>query len=262
MADTKMCPYCGENIKFEAIKCKHCHSMLSKEDDQLVGAAAPARTIKQTSLRTKKPIWKQWWVWAAIIILFIAIVASGGSNDKEPDAKPEALVEVPEELVTEAPKEVTKTTDDIPEATDNATLGERNAAAKALDYLAYSPFSYSGLVEQLKYEGYSNDEAVYGANKSGANWKEQAALKALDYLAYSPFSYSGLVEQLMFEGFTNEEAVYGVDKCGANWNEQAALKAQDYLDYSSFSRDGLIAQLEFEGFTRQQAEYGVQAVGY
>lgn len=38
MTDTKMCPYCGEDIKFGAIKCKHCQSMLSAEDDALVGA--------------------------------------------------------------------------------------------------------------------------------------------------------------------------------------------------------------------------------
>jgi len=32
MTDTKMCPHCGKDIKLEAIKCKHCQSMLSEED--------------------------------------------------------------------------------------------------------------------------------------------------------------------------------------------------------------------------------------
>ncbi len=32
MSNTKICPYCAESIKVEAVKCKHCHSMLNQED--------------------------------------------------------------------------------------------------------------------------------------------------------------------------------------------------------------------------------------
>ena len=142
----------------------------------------------------------------------------------------------------------------------NATSGEKNALSKALQYLNYSAFSYSGLVDQLEYEGYSSSEATYAADHCGANWKEQAVEKALSYLDYSAFSYNGLVEQLEYEGFSSSEAQYGVDNCGADWNEQAAKKAKEYLQYSSFSRSELINQLVFEGFTQAQAEYGVNIV--
>ena len=74
------------------------------------------------------------------------------------------------------------------------------------------PFSYSGLVEQLEFEGYSHSEAVYGAENCGADWYEQAAKKAEQYLEIMSFSRSGLIDQLEFDGFTHEEAVYGVDK--------------------------------------------------
>lgn len=92
------------------------------------------------------------------------------------------------------------------------TTGERNALKKAKEYLRYTSFSYSGLVKQLEYEGFSNSEAVYGVDNCGADWNEQAAKKAKEYLDYSSFSRSGLVEQLEYEGFTHDQAEYGVSQ--------------------------------------------------
>lgn len=142
-------------------------------------------------------------------------------------------------------------------AVHTATSGEKNALARAKDYLVYTAFSYSGLIDQLKFEGFTTSEAEYGADYCGADWEQQALAKARDYISYTAFSYSGLVEQLEFEGFTNAQASYGADNCGADWNEQAVKKAREYLDYASFSRGELLDQLEFEGFTSSQAEYGV-----
>ena len=92
------------------------------------------------------------------------------------------------------------------------TRGEENALKKAHSYLDYSAFSYSGLIDQLEYEGYSTSEATYAADHCGADWKEQAVKKANSYLKYSSFSYDGLVDQLEYEGFTHEQATYGADK--------------------------------------------------
>lgn len=131
------------------------------------------------------------------------------------------------------------------------------AVQKAVSYLRSSAFSRQGLIEQLEFEGFSHSDAVYGADHSGADWKQQAVLSAKSYLKSSAFSYEGMKDQLEFEGFTSSEAKYGADMCGANWNEQAVLMAQQYLRYMSFSRSDLIDQLVFEGFTRVQAEYGV-----
>lgn len=142
------------------------------------------------------------------------------------------------------------------------TTGQKNALKSAQNYLDYSAFSYSGLIHQLEFEGYSTEDATYAVDNCGADWSEQAVAKAQSYLGYSAFSRSGLIDQLEFEGFTETEATYGTDRSGADWNEQAAKKAQSYLDYSSFSREGLINQLTFEGFTAQEATYGAGAVGY
>lgn len=96
----------------------------------------------------------------------------------------------------------------------SSTTGEKNALKKAKSYLDYSSFSYSGLIEQLEFEGFTHSESVYGANNCGADWNEQAAMKAESYLNYSSFSRSGLIEQLEYEGFTNAQAEYGVEANG------------------------------------------------
>lgn len=148
--------------------------------------------------------------------------------------------------------------DDETSYSSTATYGQKNALEKARDYLEVSAFSYTGLIDQLEYVGYSHSEATYGADHCGADWKEQALKKANSYLDYSNFSYSGLVDQLEYVGFSNEEAVYAVDRCGADWYEQAVEKARSYLEFSSFSYSELVDQLEFVGFTYEQAAYGAK----
>lgn len=95
-----------------------------------------------------------------------------------------------------------------------ATMGETNALKSAQNYLKIMAFSYNGLIEQLEYEEYSNEEAVYAADNCGADWNEQATKKAKSYLEIMTFSKDGLIEQLEFEGFTHEQAVYGAEKNG------------------------------------------------
>lgn len=141
-------------------------------------------------------------------------------------------------------------------------VGRRNALRKALNYLDFTAFSYTGLIKQLEYEGFTRDEAIYGADNSGADWNEQAYKKALNYLDFTAFSYTGLIKQLEYEGFSRDEAVYGADNSGADWNEQAYKKGMSYLDLMAFSREGLIDQLEYEGFTEEEIEYALTKIGY
>lgn len=142
------------------------------------------------------------------------------------------------------------------------TTGQSNALKKAQSYLRFTNFSHDGLVDQLEYEKFSHDEAVYGADNCGADWNEQAKEKAKSYLDLSGFSYKGIIEQLEYEKFTSEQAKYAADNCGADWYEQAKEKAASYISISSFSKNGLIEQLEYEGFTHDQAVYGAEQNGY
>ena len=96
----------------------------------------------------------------------------------------------------------------------NISLSKQNALKKAKDYLEIMPFSYEGLIEQLEYEHYPHEDAVYAADNCGADWNEQAARKARDYIDMMAFSRERLIEQLEYEGFTHEQAVYGVTAVG------------------------------------------------
>lgn len=75
-------------------------------------------------------------------------------------------------------------------------------------------FSRTGLVNQLVFEGFTEEEAEFGVAQSNADWNEQAAKSAKSYLENMSFSREGLIDQLEFEGFTSEEAEYGVSKNG------------------------------------------------
>lgn len=100
------------------------------------------------------------------------------------------------------------------EYTVELTMGQSNALKQAVNYLDFTAFSYSGLIDQLEYEGYSTEDATFAVDHCGADWNEQAAKKAQDYLDFMSFSKSGLIDQLEYEGFTREQAEYGVEAVG------------------------------------------------
>ena len=97
---------------------------------------------------------------------------------------------------------------------DGLTLGQRNAVESAKQYISMYGMSYSGLVKQLKFEGYSDAEAEFGASNCGADWNQQAVLAAKQYLSVMPMSKKELINQLTFEGFTEEQAAFAAAAVG------------------------------------------------
>jgi len=93
-------------------------------------------------------------------------------------------------------------------------MSEQNAIQKAKDYLSFSAFSRSGLIEQLEYSGFSTADATYAVGTLAVDWNQQAAKKAKDYLSFSAFSRSGLIDQLEYSGFTPSQAEYGAAAAG------------------------------------------------
>lgn len=137
-------------------------------------------------------------------VLAVTLVGCGGGGD----AKKETSASQPEVSQSEKTPKVETPTEPA------MTTSQKNALSKAKDYLDYTAFSYTGLIEQLEYEKFSLEDATYGADNCGANWMVQAEKKAIDYLDYTSFSHDGLVEQLMYEGFTAEEAEHGASSAG------------------------------------------------
>ena len=98
--------------------------------------------------------------------------------------------------------------------TVNVSTSQVNALSRAASYLDMGGFSYKSLVEQLEFEGFSNEDATFAADHCGADWMYQAEQKAESYMSFMGFSRSGLIDQLEFEGFTPEQATHGADHVG------------------------------------------------
>lgn len=128
---------------------------------------------------------------------------TGKSKDKQEESKKEK----------EPKKEETKKPEQTKD-TNEETLSQKNAVAMAKEYLQYMPFSKSGLMDQLKFEGFNDNDATYAVSNIEVDWRGQAVKMAKDYLDYSSFSRSGLIDQLEFEGFSNADATYAVDEVG------------------------------------------------
>lgn len=94
------------------------------------------------------------------------------------------------------------------------TLGQENAISKAQSYLSLMGFSRTGLIEQLQFEGFSPEEATFGADSAGADWNAECAEKAQSYIDMMSFSRQGLYDQLAFEGFQASEIEFGLAAVG------------------------------------------------
>ena len=168
----------------------------------------------------KLPVWA--WI---VIVLVIGGAASAGSPSEETSNQTATEQSTPVKA-TDAPTTDVPTTDvpttDVPTTevtpteapTPSETIGQENARESAENYLNSMSFSRSGLIEQLKFEGFSQADAEYGTDSMKADWNEQAALSAQNYLDSMSFSRSGLIDQLVFEGFSQAEAEYGVNAVG------------------------------------------------
>lgn len=80
----------------------------------------------------------------------------------------------------------------------------------------YQGFSRSGLIEQLKYEQYSEDaceKAVSLLEENGeVDWEEECLESATNYLDTMSFSKQQLIDQLKYEGFSDDQINAVIDE--------------------------------------------------
>src|SRR5699024_9653926 len=55
--------------------------------------------------------------------------------------------------------------EDKEEDRSSETVSQQNAVGAAKNYIEYTAFSKTGLIEQLEFEGFSNEDATYAVNE-------------------------------------------------------------------------------------------------
>ena len=90
----------------------------------------------------------------------------------------------------------------------NTIYGNEGAVNSAKNYLISMAASKTKIISFLRKKGFSEEEAIYGAENCGADWYDQALRMAMSYLNVQEFTYEQLALQLMIEEFTEDEIIY------------------------------------------------------
>lgn len=152
------------NVKMTC--CKACGHEIAKN----------AKACPQCGAKNKKPVFKHWWFWVIIAVVLISAIGTSDNTDVESvdtnDTKIEATVpETEKEEVsvkeTDANVEMEPEAEVETEPEEQLTLAQINALGSAKTYLAFSAFSYEGLIDQLEFEGFTREQTEYGAAANG-----------------------------------------------------------------------------------------------
>lgn len=86
----------------------------------------------------------------------------------------------------------------------------KKASSKANEFMPWIATSKKGLVGQLKYNGFTTEEAECGVNLNDFDWNDQAKRCGKSYLRSGTFSQKTLASQLKHEGFTPDQIEYAI----------------------------------------------------
>lgn len=144
-------------------------------------------------------------VFVAIAVGIIVSVAESSKQAEEDALAASAAAEISAELEKVrgefAPSEPPYTQENI------------DALTYALDLLDAEPLSRSALIDRLREDGFSSDDAYWAADHCGDVWNEQAFRIALAYMRGTDFTSEEIAAILIDEKeFTKTEAIRGVAK--------------------------------------------------
>lgn len=231
-----ICNKCGKEIPIDSDFCPECVDEIEQEtqvcdrqpNPQLPIDTAPVKPPSETAGKI---------IILTVIIIIVLLLIVAGTLFAGKESKPAGTTTTTEPISnSDTDETISPTASSVENAKPNATTNgvtatlttiedaiateessQQNAVERAKSYLEYSSFSHKSLIKQLEYEGFSRQDAVYGADNCNADWKEQAIKRAQWHLDFGEFAYKDLIRQLEYEGFSHEDAVYGVENCGSNW---------------------------------------------
>lgn len=171
---------------------------------------------------------RRWtWVLLAVLGAIVIIIAVGlmtgsnavthphyGQKAAGPAASSSAVMRTPAPAPTPPPPPVAAPKPPPPPPAPMLTAGQQNAIRAAKQYLNVMAFSRAGLINQLKFDGYTPEDATFAVDNIAPDWMMQATRSAKQYVATMPFSHAGLVKQLEFDGYTPEQAEAGTVGAG------------------------------------------------
>ena len=98
-----------------------------------------------------KKVYQKWWFWVIVVVIIIGTFGSSNTTNTVDTSKSKTN-----------PVQANET------QLDNCGADWNEQAAKsAKSYLDFSSFSRSGLIKQLEYEGFTAEQAEYGATAVG-----------------------------------------------------------------------------------------------
>lgn len=178
---------------------------------------------------------RRWKIILLALVAFWIIIGLAGSSDlqegvekgremaeKKEDNKEEIVKEPEPEVVQDSEEgnseplkvKIEEKKVEAPTPENKQTTSQKSAIKTAENYLRIKGFSRSGLIEQLKFEQFSEADATYAVDNIKIDYNEQAKKSADSYMSIKGFSRGGLIDQLKFEGFTQSQAEYGADSVG------------------------------------------------
>ena len=170
--------------------------------------------LSDKQIRKKIKVENERWLYTIASLAFatsFAYTVVNSNTNLDNDQKEAINVNQQKEEIAKLKKEIELITKERDKIKNN---NQEKVVAAAKSYIEYAPMSKEGMIEQLKYENFSQDDAEYAVNHANIKWDEQASRSAVVFIGYSNPTTNELKEQLQFEKFSDEEINYALEHNG------------------------------------------------